>query len=102
MLDALGARVEDRGDYEQADSADRQVDVEDPPPRRVVDDEAADQRTDDRCGPERRPAGSSLPILAAKAHLAATMPGRRQSIPPRCPRQSLQRPETISTRVDSL
>ena len=46
---ALERRVEEeRADHEEADHADRQVDVEDPPPRPVVGDPAADGRPQDR------------------------------------------------------
>jgi hypothetical protein len=44
VLDVIGARLEDGGDHGERDQADRQVDVEDPPPGEVVDEEAAEQR----------------------------------------------------------
>ena len=44
--------MERRGDNEERDRPDRQVDVEDPAPREVVDEEATKQRADDRCESE--------------------------------------------------
>ena len=44
----LDACVERGRDHHERDGADRQVDVEDPAPGEVVDEEAAEQRPDDR------------------------------------------------------
>ena len=41
------ARAEGGADHDERDRTDRQVDVEDPPPREVVDEEPAEQRPDD-------------------------------------------------------
>ena len=65
VLDAVRMRVEDGGDHEQRERADRQVDVEDPAPGEVVDEEAADQRPDHRGDAEHR-AEHAL-VLAAVA-----------------------------------
>ena len=54
-------RHRDRDD-EEGEDADRQVDVEDPAPARVVDDEAAESRAGDRRGGERR---ADQPLVAA-------------------------------------
>ncbi len=56
-----------RGDHRQRDRADRQVDVEHPPPRQVVDEEPADQRADHAGHPEH---------AAEQALIAAAVPGR--------------------------
>jgi hypothetical protein len=42
--DSLGPRMEDRGDDHQSDRSERKVDVKDPTPRHVVDEEAAHKR----------------------------------------------------------
>ena len=52
-----------QGDDDERDAADRQVDEEDPAPARVVDDEAADRRPDDRRRGEDR-ADQALPAAA--------------------------------------
>ena len=46
--DAHGRGVEDDRDHGEGERADREVDVEDPPPREVVDEEAAEERADHR------------------------------------------------------
>ena len=46
VLDVRGAGVERDRDHHQRERAERQVDVEDPAPREVVDEEAAEQRAD--------------------------------------------------------
>ena len=56
-----------RGDHGQRDRADRQVDVEHPAPRQVVDEEPADQRADHAGHPEH---------AAEQALVAAAVPGR--------------------------
>ena len=43
---SIGASLEDDADHGERDEADRQVDVEDPAPGEVVDEEAAEQRPD--------------------------------------------------------
>ena len=47
-------RVERDRDHAERDDPHRQVDVEDPAPAQVVDEEAAEQRADDRRDPEHR------------------------------------------------
>ena len=55
MVDsAQVARYLDRDDGER-DGADREVDVEDPVPGELLDEEAAEQRTDDARHTEHRP-----------------------------------------------
>ena len=61
------AGVEDRADHPERDRADRQVDVEDPAPGEVVDEEAADQRPDHARNAEDR---------AEEALVAAALAGR--------------------------
>jgi hypothetical protein len=48
VLDLLAGSLERRRDHYQRDEADRDVDVEDPTPGEVVDEEAAEQRADHR------------------------------------------------------
>ena len=47
VLAARRVRRQHGGDHDQREDADRQVDVEDPAPGQVVDEETADQRADD-------------------------------------------------------
>jgi hypothetical protein len=47
VLDVIGARLEGGGDHGKRDQPDRHVDVEDPAPGEIVDEEAADQRSKD-------------------------------------------------------
>ena len=54
--------AEDRADDDESDRSDRQVDVEDPAPREVVDEESAEQRPDDRRHAED---GAEDPLVAA-------------------------------------
>src|SRR5205807_4139277 len=62
MLTLVGSPRHRQVDDQQRQAADRQVDVEDPAPGGLVDDEAADERADDRGGRER---GSDQPLVAA-------------------------------------
>ena len=50
----LGGAVERDGDHRERGGPQRQVDVEDPPPREVLDEEAAEQRADHRRDAEDR------------------------------------------------
>src|SRR5581483_5116046 len=67
VLDPLGARVEHRRDHEERERADGEVDVEDPAPREVVDEEPAEQRPDHGRDAEHR---------AEQALVAAALPRR--------------------------
>ena len=78
MLDALRPRVEDGADHEEADRADRQVDVEDPAPRQVVDEEAAEQRADDRREAEDRAEEPLVPAAVARRDDVADDRDRRR------------------------
>ena len=62
-------------DHEQGEASDGQVDVEDPAPGRVVDDEPADERTDDRRGGER---GADQPLVAAAVARRDDLADRRE------------------------
>ena len=65
MVDAAQvARHLDRDDDER-DGADRKVDVEDPVPGELLDEEAAEQRTDDARDPEHRPEQSLVAAALA-------------------------------------
>ena len=57
--------VEHGGDHEQGHRPDRQVDVEDPAPAQVVDEEAAEQRADD--GRDAEDAAEEAGVAAALA-----------------------------------
>ncbi len=47
VVHPIGGRVERRADDDEREHSDGQVDVEDPPPREVVDEEPSDERADD-------------------------------------------------------
>ncbi len=65
VRDPLRAAVEDGADDNERGDADRQVDVEDPAPRKALGEEAADQRPDD--GRDREHAAEVALIAAALA-----------------------------------
>jgi hypothetical protein len=65
------ARLEHGPDHGDREDADREVDVEDPAPREVVDEEAAEQRPGDGRDPERR----------TEEALVAAAVARRDEIP---------------------
>ena len=58
---ARNGRGERRCNYEQGEQARRQVDVEDPAPAQVIDEETSEQRADDRGKAER---GSEKSLVA--------------------------------------
>ncbi len=77
---AARARHRQRDD-DQRETADREVDEEDPAPARVVDDEAADRRPDDRRRSEDR-ADQALPAAAvARRHDVADHGQREREEP---------------------
>ena len=59
---SLGAGVERERDHRERERAEREVDVEDPAPGEVVDEEAADQRPDHRRDAED---AAEVPLIAA-------------------------------------
>ena len=67
MPDRGRVQVQPGGDDQDGERADRHVDVEDPAPREVVDEEAAEQRPGDRCDSEDG---------ADQAHVAPSLPRR--------------------------
>src|SRR5436190_24127428 len=58
----IGSSLEGDGDHRERDDPERQVDVEDPAPGQVVDEEAAQQRTDHGRHPED---GAEETLIAA-------------------------------------
>ena len=69
MPAAQRARRQHRGDHRHRQDAGRQIDVKDPAPAQVIDEEAADQRADDGGHPEHR---------AEKALVASALARRDQ------------------------
>ena len=62
--------LEERGEQHQVDDADRQVDVEHPPPIEVVGDEAADRRTHDGAEQDAdAPDGHRLAAVLGREHV---------------------------------
>jgi hypothetical protein len=59
---ADSGRLERDGDHAQRDEPDREVDVEDPAPREVIDEEAAEERPDHRRDAEH---GAEVALVAA-------------------------------------
>ena len=71
VADALDRRVEHDADHDQRRRPDRQVDVEDPAPGEVVDEEAAEQRPDHRRDSEDRAEEALvLAAVAGRDHVA--------------------------------
>ena len=62
VLHGDGRNLEHRADHDQRNDPERQVDVEDPPPGEMVDEEPADQRADHRGDAEH---GSHEPGVTA-------------------------------------
>jgi hypothetical protein len=79
--DALDRGVEDHTDDHEGDDPDRDVDVEDPAPRQVVDEESAQQRTDHRGDPEDRAEEALVPAPLARRDDVADHGDRRHDQP---------------------
>ena len=93
--DVVGAAAEDRADHREREDAHRHVDVEDPAPGEVVDEEAAEQRADHRREPEDR----------AEVALVAAPLARRDDVPDHGHRRHHQAATTQSldgTECDEL
>ena len=79
--DALDRRVEDDADDHERDDPDRDIDVEDPAPRQVVDEESAEQRPDHRGDPEDRAEEPLVPAPLAGRDDVADHRDRRHDQP---------------------
>ena len=71
VVRASRRHAQDRGDHDEGDDAERQVDVEDPGPGEMVDEEAADQGPDDGRDAEHRSHQAAVaPALARRNDVA--------------------------------
>ncbi len=75
MVHPLDRCAQGDADHDERDRAERQVDVEDPAPGEVVDEEPAEQRADDRRNAED---GSEEPLVAAAVPRGDDVADRRE------------------------
>ena len=83
--------MEHRADHDEGEDADRQVDVEDPAPGEVVDEETAEQRSDDRRNTEH--GAEEALVLAALARRHHVPHNRQRRHDQAAPAEALQGPE---------
>jgi hypothetical protein len=71
VLHVRHVRLEDGIDHEQRENAERQVDIENPAPRQVLDEKTAEQRADHRCQTEH---AAEHALIAATQIIAGIEP----------------------------